>query len=98
MPARFNNARPFASFFSSIAVPSICGIPQHTATHENPKNAGFLLNSCVAASLAIVFASAGSATSAVDAATTADAASACAPLVFEARVAVASRAVRGARR
>ena len=40
MPRFCNSARPFASFCDKIAVPSVCGIPQHTATHANPRNAG----------------------------------------------------------
>lgn len=47
-PASFNNALPFFSFSANIAVPSVCGIPQHTATQVNPKSAGFDVDPSVA--------------------------------------------------
>lgn len=47
-PASFNNALPFFSFSANIAVPSVCGIPQHTATQVNPKSAGFDVEPSVA--------------------------------------------------
>lgn len=47
-PASFNSALPFFSFSANIAVPSVCGIPQHTATQVNPKSAGFDVDPSVA--------------------------------------------------
>jgi len=47
-PAFFNNSRPFFSFSAKHAVPSVCGIPQHTATQVNPKSAGFDVDPSVA--------------------------------------------------
>ena len=52
-PAASNSSRPRVSFFSSIIIPTVCGIPQHTATQAKPRNAGSFASVPLASALVV---------------------------------------------